>query len=169
MQALRGMSAEIAPLAESHFEGLRCALDIVARERRYLAYTRAPPPEQVYAFYRDILANDLCQYVALVDGVVVGWCDVLPARGEARAHVGILGMGLVPSARGRGIGKMLMQATLAKAWAMGFSRIELTVRADNLHAKALYERMGFKTEGLNRRAFCVDGKFHDAYSMALLR
>jgi putative acetyltransferase len=163
------VSAEIAPLAESHFEGLRCALDIVAREKRYLAYTQAPPPEQAYAFYRDILKHDLCHYVALLEGVVVGWCDVLPARGEARAHVGILGMGLVPSARGRGIGEMLLQATLAKAWAKGFSRIELTVRTDNLRAKALYERMGFKTEGLNQRAFFVDGKFCDAYPMALLR
>lgn len=163
------MSAEIAPLAESHFEGLRCALDIVAREKRYLAFIQAPPPEQAYAFYRNIVTNDLCQYVALVDGVVVGWCDVLPARGEARAHVGILGMGLVPSARGRGIGQTLMQAALAKAWAKGYSRIELTVRTDNLRAKALYERMGFKTEGLNQRAFFIDGKFYDSYSMALLR
>jgi putative acetyltransferase len=163
------MSAEIVPLAESHFEGLRCALDIVAREKRYLAYIQAPPPKQAYAFYRNILTNDLCHYVAFLDGLVVGWCDILPAQGETRAHIGILGIGLVPSARGRGIGQTLMQTTLAKAWAKGLSRIELTVRTDNLNAKALYDRMGFKTEGLNQRAFLVDGKFYDTYSMALLR
>jgi len=163
------MSAEIVPLAESHFEGLRCALDIVAREKRYLAFIQAPPPEQAYAFYRNILTNDLCHYVALLDGVVVGWCDILSTHGEARAHIGILGIGLVPSARRRGIGQTLMQTTLAKAWAKGLSRIELTVRTDNLSAKVLYERMGFKTEGLNQRAFLVDGKFYDTYSMALLR
>lgn len=163
------MSVEIVPLAESHFEGLRCALDIVAREKRYLAFGQAPPPEQAYAFYRNILTNGLCQYVALLDGAVVGWCDILSTHGEARAHVGILGMGLVPAARRRGIGKKLVQTTLAKAWAKGLLRIELTVRTDNLNAKALYDRMGFKTEGLNQRAFLVDGKFHDTYSMALLR
>lgn len=163
------MSAEIVPLAESHFEGLRCALDIVAREKRYLAFIQAPPPEQAYAFYRNILTNDLCQYIALLDGVVVGWCDILPTHGETRAHIGILGMGLVPSARGRGIGQTLMQTTLAKAWAKGLTRIELTVRTDNLSARALYDRMGFTTEGLNQRAFLVDGKFYDTYSMALLR
>ena len=163
------MSTEIVPLTETHFEGLRCALDIVAREKRYLAFIQAPPTQQAYDFYRNILTNDLCQYVALLDGVVVGWCDILPTHGEARAHIGILGMGLVPSARGRGIGQTLMQTTLAKAWAKGLSRIELTVRTDNLSAKALYGRMGFKTEGLNQRAFLVDGQFYDTHSMALLR
>ena len=163
------MNAAIVPLAESHFEGLRRALDVVAREGRYLAFLQAPPPEQAFAFFRNIFANDLCQYVALVDGEVAGWCDILPTHGEARAHVGILGIGLVPSARHRGLGAALMQATLAKAWSKGLSRIELTVRTDNLNAKALYERMGFKTEGLNRRAFLVDGAFYDTYSMALLR
>ena len=51
----------------------------------------------------------------------------------------------------------------------GLSRIELTVRTDNLNAKALYERMGFVTEGLNKQAFRIDGEFYDTHSMALLR
>lgn len=89
------MSAEIVPLAESHFESLRCALDIVAREKRYLAFAQAPPPGQAHAFYRHILTSDLCHYVALLDGLVAGWCDILPTHGETRAHIGILGMGLV--------------------------------------------------------------------------
>jgi len=141
------MSTKIVPLAESHFEALRAALDVVAREKRYLAFVQAPAPEQAYAFYRNILANDLCQYVALIDGVVVGWCDILPTHGETRAHVGILGIGLVPSARHRGIGRTLMQTAIAKAWDKGLSRIELTVRVDNVNAKGIYELMGFKTEG----------------------
>ncbi len=163
------MSTEIVPLAESHFEGLRRALDEVSREKRYMAFTQAPPQEQACAFYQNILTNDYCQYVALQDGVVVGWCDVLPTHGEARAHVGILGIGLVSSARHRGLGKALMHAAITKAWGKGLSRIELTVRIDNHNAKALYERMGFKTEGLNKHAFLVDGEFYDSYSMALLR
>lgn len=166
---LQAMNADILPLAESHFEGLLNALDIVAREKRYLAFTQAPPRDKAFAFYRDILANDLCHYVAVQGGEVIGWCDVLPVHGESRSHVGILGIGLVPSARHRGIGTALMQAALAKAWTKGLSRIELTVRTDNLNAKALYERMGFKIEGRKQRAFLIDGKFHDTYLMALLR
>ncbi|MBT2305433.1 GNAT family N-acetyltransferase [Variovorax paradoxus] len=163
------MNLSIEPVSEAHFAGLRAALDTVAREKRFLAFTQAPPVEQALDFYRSIIANGGCQMVALLDGQVAGWCDVLPSHGQARSHVGILGIGLVPSARHLGIGAKLMQATIAAAWAKGMTRIELTVRADNTNAKALYERLGFEVEGLLRRAFRVDGEYFDSYSMALLR
>lgn len=163
------MSLAIVPPAESHFEAMRHVFDTVARERQYLAFLEAPPAEEVFAFYRNILAKDLCQFVALEDGIIVGWCDVLPTHGEARAHVGTLGIALVPAARCRGIGAKLMEAAIAKAWARGLCRIELTVRTDNGNAKALYDRFGFIVEGVNRKAFCVDGEFFDTYAMALVR
>ena len=94
---------------------------------------------------------------------------MLPAHGEARVHVGTLGIGLIPRARHRGIGTKLLEATIARAWEKNLFRIELTVRTDNANAKALYERFGFVVEGVNRAAFCVDGVFFDAYAMALVR
>lgn len=159
----------IVPTAECHFEGLRQTLDTVAREKKYLAFLNAPPPEEAFVFFRNIVTNDLCQFVALQDGEVVGWCDVLPVLGEARVHVGTLGIGLIPRARHLGIGAKLLEATIARAWQKNLSRIELTVRTDNANAKALYERFGFVVEGVNRAAFCVDGDFFDAYAMALIR
>jgi len=48
------MSLSIAPLAEPHFEDLRCASGLIAREKRYLAFLQAPPFEQELAFYRYI-------------------------------------------------------------------------------------------------------------------
>jgi putative acetyltransferase len=163
------MGLQITPLEAPLFESLRQVLDAVAREKRYLAFVEAPAPEAAHAFYRNILLNDLCMVVARLDGSVVGWCDVLPTHGQARAHVGTLGIGLLPSARHRGIGRLLMQAAISKAWAQGLLRIELTVRVDNLNAKRLYEQMGFQAEGLLQRAFRVDGEFHDLCAMALLR
>lgn len=163
------MHLSIVPTAEEHFEGLRQALDTVAREKKYLAFLNAPPPTEAIAFFQNIVSNDLCQFVALQDGAVVGWCDVLPVLGEARVHVGTLGIGLIPRARHQGIGAKLLEATIAKAWENNFSRIELTVRTDNANAKALYERFGFVVEGVHRAAFCVDGDFFDAYAMALIR
>lgn len=163
------MTIVIAPAAEAHFEGMRRVLDTVARERRFLVFLQAPPAEETFAYYRNILAKDLCQFVSLDDDTVVGWCDILPGHGEARAHVGTLGIALVPGARHRGIGAMLMAAAIAKAWAKGLRRIELTVRADNANAKALYERFGFAVECIQRRSFCVDDEFFDAYAMALMR
>lgn len=162
-------SYAVVPVAAAHFEGLHRALDTVAREKRFLAFTQSPPWEGSLAFYRGIVARDGCQFVALDEsGAVVGWCDILPTPGEARAHIGRLGIGLVPEARQRGLGTRLLAAALAKARAQGLTRIELDVRADNANAKALYERFGFETEGLQRNATRIDGVYHDAYAMALL-
>lgn len=163
------MSANVVPLTEAHFERLHAVLDEVAREKRYLAMLQAPPREQTFAFLRDSLNNGNPHVVALLDGEVVGWCDVLPVFGQARRHVGMLGIGLVRRARQQGLGHALMKAAIAAAWAKGLTRIELTVRADNPNARALYERWGFQHEGRQRGAFQVDGETFDSHAMALLR
>jgi putative acetyltransferase len=162
------MSFEIVMLSEGLFEPLHGVLDMVAREKRFLAFTEAPPLEEARDFYRGIVAGDHVMSVALMEGQVIGWCDALPTRGQARAHLATLGMGLLPAYRHRGLGFKLLQHTMCRAWLAGFSKIELTVRTDNTNAKALYERAGFQTEGLLRRAFRVDGEYYDAYSMAAL-
>jgi RimJ/RimL family protein N-acetyltransferase len=159
----------IVPLAEAHFESLYRVLDDVAREKRFLAMTQAPPREEVFAFFRSILEKNQIHRVASIDGETVGWCDILPVFGEARQHIGVLGIGLARHARHQGLGRRLMQAAVSAAWATGFTRIELTVRADNHKARALYERMGFQHEGIERRAFLVDGAYCDSHAMALLR
>jgi ribosomal protein S18 acetylase RimI-like enzyme len=158
----------IVPVAEAHFAGLHCALDAVAREKRFLAFTQAPPFEDSLAFYRGIVANDLCQFVSLEETRVVGWCDILPTHGEARSHVGHLGIGLVPHARHKGLGAKLLEATIAKAGTKGITRVELAVRADNTNAKALYERFGFVVEALQERSIRIDGEYYASYAMALL-
>lgn len=163
------MSPRIAPLAESHFDALCAVLDRVAREKRFLALTQAPPRDEALAFLRDVLDHDHPHVVALLDERVVGWCDVLPPFGQARRHVGVLGIGLVPEARHRGLGTALLRSAIAKAWDRGFTRIELSVRTDNHNARALYERMGFEHEGIRRRGFRIDGVYHDLHAMALLR
>ena len=122
---------------------------------------------QSFAFFRDSLDQGHPHVVALLDDEVVGWCDVLPVFGEARRHVGTLGIGLVRRARHQGLGAALMRAAIAAAWAKGLTRIELTVRADNPNARALYERMGFAHEGLQRGAFRVDGVSVDSHAMAM--
>jgi putative acetyltransferase len=78
-------------------------------------------------------------------------------------------MGVVAAARRQGIGGLLLRRAIDDAWARGFLRIELTVRADNLPAQALYERAGFAVEGTLRRGFRVDGEFFDGCAMALLK
>lgn len=159
----------ISPASDEHYPGLHQAVDAVARERSYLAITQAPTWEQSVAFYRNLATADFPHFVALQGDEVVGWVDISPQFGDTRAHIGALGIGLVPSARHKGLGTRMMKAAIEKAWSKGLTRIELTVRTDNLNAKALYERMGFEVEGTMKRGILINGKYFDLHLMALLR
>lgn len=162
------MTYRILPIAGEHIEGFREVLDTVARERRYLAFLEAPPAAEVAKFVRGNIRRGYPQYVALVDGRVVGWCDVLPVDRPIKSHGGVLGMGILPEYRGQGIGTALIGATLAAARASGLTRVELVVREHNARARALYERLGFVQEGVKRNAVRVDAEYEDAICMALL-
>jgi RimJ/RimL family protein N-acetyltransferase len=62
-----------------------------------------------------------------------------------------------------------MEAAITAGWEAGLERIELEVFASNTRAFALYEKLGFVTEGVKRRARKLDGQYDDNVLMALLR
>jgi ribosomal protein S18 acetylase RimI-like enzyme len=157
----------IEPIAEAHIAGFRAALDRVARERRYLALLEAPPLERTAEFVRGNIAGGNPQYVAIGGDAVVGWCDVTPMERAVFAHRGVLGMGVVPEYRGRGVGRALVEATLSAARSKGLARIDLEVRADNAAAIGLYRAVGFKVEGVKRDALRLDDGRFDLVVMAL--
>jgi RimJ/RimL family protein N-acetyltransferase len=158
----------IVPIAEGHIEGFRRTLDIVARERRYLAFLEAPPLPSTRAFILDMIEQCYPQFVAMAGDEVVGWCDIIPNSRPIKAHCGVLGMGLLPQFRGQGLGKRLIQRTLDAARACGLTRVELSVREDNANAIALYRMIGFAQEGLQRNAVRLDGAYEDVLTMAIL-
>ena len=162
------MNVQIAPIAEQHIPGFRAALDRVARERRYLAFLEAPPPEAVREFVLGNIREGHPQFVALVDHSVVGWCDILPKPRPVLRHTGVLGIGVVEEYRGRGIGAALLATTLEAARQRGITRVELHVREHNTRAIRLYEKFGFVREGLLRRDVFVDGAYENGVLMALL-
>ena len=163
------MTDTIVPAEERYYASLHSALDSVAREKTFLSATEAPAFEQSTTFYTGLARAGMAHYLALDGEKVVGWVDVAPTFGQSRAHVGLLGMGLVREARHQGLGARLLEAAVAHSWQQGLSRIELTVREDNLNAQALYRRFGFQHEGVLRRGCLVEGLYFDMFFMALLR
>lgn len=158
----------IAPLSRRHITAFHEALDAVAREERYLAMPEAPALTKVRRFVLDSLRDGAVHFVALQDERVLGWCDVRPKSQATMRHCGVLGMGVVAGHRGQGLGGELLGVTLDAALASGMRRVELTVRADNAPAIALYRKFGFATEGVCRRAMRVGGNYYDTVIMARL-
>jgi RimJ/RimL family protein N-acetyltransferase len=146
----------------------RACLDAVARERRWLALLEAPPLDELHTFFEMQRRRGMIQLVAVAGADVVGWCDVIPKDIDGFRHAADLGMGLLPAWRGRGLGRALLEGTLARARRAGLLRVELEVYASNPVAIALYERCGFRHEGRRRRARLLDGVAEDVVEMAIL-
>jgi len=160
-------TVQILPIAEEHIESFRLRLDAVARERLYLASIEAPSPDATRTFVLSNIAGNIPQFVAIMNNEVVGWCDISPLKYEGFRHCGELGMGIHKHYRGMGIGRQLITRTLQKAKEIGLERVELEVFASNTPAIRLYERMGFKVEGIKKKARKIDGKYDDLIMMAL--
>lgn len=82
-------------------------------------------------------------WVAVVDGAVVGTVSALP-KGDA---LYVRSMAVLPSARGNGAGRRLMEAVEAFAVGEGFRRMTLSTAPFLLEAIRLYERGGFVRTG----------------------
>jgi [ribosomal protein S18]-alanine N-acetyltransferase len=99
------------------------------------------------------------------EGEVVGALGLRPTRAGG---VLSLGMWILASHRGRGGGRMLMDAALA-ARPAGVHKLELEVWPDNEAAISLYRGMGFEREGLRRNHYRrQDGSLRSALIMARL-
>ena len=158
----------VVPITEAHIEGFRAVVDGVAREHRYLAFLEAPPLPEVREFVLGNIRGKHPQFVALVDDLVVGWCDLLPKPRPVFRYTWVLGMGVADGYRGCGVGTALIATALETAKERGITRVELSVRESNRRAIALYEKFGFLREGLMRRDVFVDGMYENSLLMAVL-
>lgn len=87
---------------------------------------------------------------------------------EKTRHVRVLGMLVVKGYRGMGIGTKLIAYALE--WAMSQKDVEkvvLGVFSNNHRAYRLYDKFGFKTEGVKKKHYLISGKHEDEIDMAL--
>ncbi|WP_331766448.1 GNAT family N-acetyltransferase [Embleya sp. NBC_00896] len=102
------------------------------------------------------------------DGEPVGYVDVSVLPYARARGTGYVVMGVRSSHAGRGLGRALLEAAIARAHDRGLRRLELTVMTHNRAALGLYLRCGFRIEGLRRAALHIDGTDIDEYYMGRL-
>jgi RimJ/RimL family protein N-acetyltransferase len=85
------------------------------------------------------------------------------------AHVGAISVGVRRHWRGKGVGRVILDALIAHARSCGrIRRLELTVATENRAAIALYEACGFVHEGRKKGALLVGDRLVDEYLMGML-
>ena len=128
----------------------------------------APAPDASATFFSErTLPQDVL--VAERDGEIVGWAKIEhPTPFPSSEHVWtITGLAVDPDAQGGGIGRALVEGLAGEARSRGARRLTLRVFAPNERARRLYERCGFKVEGVLRGEFRAGDEYLDDILMAL--
>ena len=120
--------------------------------------------------FADFDASHLSEHrlVAVEDGRVVGWAALSPTSGrECYAGVAESSVYVAAFARGRGVGRALMEALIASAVAGGIWTIHAGMFPENAASVALHERLGFRLVGRFERIAQLDGVWRDTVLLEL--
>jgi len=130
-----------------------------------LRYESIPTRDEELRFFRRFADDSADYFVAEVDDRIIGNLGIAIYEHPQTAHGASLGMSVLQSFRGRGIGTMLLTTALQWCEIRSLRRLELEVLSNNPSAQRLYERFGFVVEGRREGAVAVDGEFMDAIVM----
>lgn len=83
-------------------------------------------------------------YVAEADGTLLGGAGIYPSPGLPAGTCELVKMYLSPAARGKGIGKMLIEKALQFASETGYRNVYIETMPELRKAMSVYEKFGFK-------------------------
>jgi RimJ/RimL family protein N-acetyltransferase len=107
--------------------------------------------------------------LARLDERVVGHLQMFSIPFERRKGVAELFIYIHQDFQNVGLGTAMMRRAIEIAKERGFHRLGLTVVADNHRAIKVYEKVGFKREGIARDAFYGDDhRYHDEVEMGMI-
>jgi L-amino acid N-acyltransferase YncA len=100
--------------------------------------------------------------VAIDGDGVVGWAAVSPTSAR-ECYAGVVEHSVYVSsdARGRGVGRALMEALVASTDEAGIWTIQTSIFPENDASVALHERVGFRVVGRRERIARLDGQWRD--------
>ncbi len=162
----------VRPVTDADLDELGRGFKVVIDERRWLGLQPPVTASGMADWLRTRSAEGRLMLTledtdAAGDGPapLVGHLDLHPTR---TAGVHAVGMWILPGHRGKGGGRMLLEAAVA-ARPPHVHKIELEVWPDNEAAIRLYERAGFEREGVRRDHYRRrDGSLRSSLIMARL-
>jgi RimJ/RimL family protein N-acetyltransferase len=160
----------VRPVIDEDIAELSRGLKIVVEEKRWVAIQPPVTEAELAERFRTRIGEGHRMF-ALEDPdaeggpALIGNIDLRPTRIDG---VHAIGMWILPGHRGRGGGRMLLEAAI-DARPPDVHKIELEVWPHNEAAIGLYERLGFEREGLRRDHYRrKDGRLHSSVIMARL-
>jgi putative acetyltransferase len=100
-----------------------------------------PTTDDLFTLFR---ASGSEYWIMEVDGNIVGGSGVFPTKGLPAGCCELVKLYLLPEARGKGLGKALIEKCFTSAGQFDFSQVYLETMPELKMAVGLYERCGFK-------------------------
>ena len=98
-------------------------------------------------------------------GEIVGFLWAERGKPNRVRHTAYIVVGIRQAWQRQGIGTAFFRRLDQWAKDQGIIRLELTVECENTGAKALYEKNGFRVEGVRPQSMKVNGRLVDEYYM----
>ena len=119
-------------------------------------------PKVLDAWLREIERGAMTSVLAVSEGAVIGCATIVTEPLSWSPHVAELRIVVLPSARGRGLGRFLAQDAFGLAIPLGIEKFTVQMTADQAGAISVFETMGYHAEALLRdHVRDRDGKKHD--------
>lgn len=101
--------------------------------------------------------------VATLGGFVTGWAALSPVSTRA-AYRGVaeVSVYVAADARGRGVGRMLLEALIPASEAAGYWTLQAVILAENVVSVELHQRVGFRLVGWRERLGVRHGVWRDS-------
>jgi len=99
---------------------------------------------EVKSMFENYSNTDSAYYVVEENGKVIGGAGIAPLKGGEKEICELKKMYVLPEARGKGIGKALMEVCLEAAKSLGYKFCYLETLSHMESANILYQKYGFK-------------------------
>ncbi len=159
---LQGRKVVFRPLATEDREPLITFASALSEEDLLFLDRDITQPVEVDAWIRDTLERRLDTLLAWEGGVVVGYATSNLGNVRWTRHVAELRVVVAPSARGMGLGRLLLELAFEMALDLGVTKVIARMTPEQTDALKLFQRLGFVEEAvLREHALDINGLKHD--------
>lgn len=132
-------------------------------------WQQRPRPDIEKRFRQSTTSPDQFILGAFVDDEIAGMLGFQRFAGPKIRHKGFIwGVFLAPEARGQGLGREMLEFALRMAKGMtDLEIVQISVMAQNIAARTLYESSGFTTYGIEKSAVMEGERRLDEHHMQL--
>lgn len=157
--AMKGLSTRLATVADA--AAIAAIYNEGIADRIATFETEPRTPEQIAAQLQD-KGQRFPTMVAEHGGHIVAWASAGPYRSRpAYAGVAEHSVYVARAARGKGAGRLVLEALCAAYAERGFWKLVSRIFPENVASVALHERCGFRVVGVYRRHGRLEGSWRD--------